>query len=85
MVQTVEFTLPELLERLHAGQIPVNAKVSVTYDDAATAAMPAPTDPTLLLFAQWAEEDAQTTPEQQAENARIYDEIERNGIPRVQV
>ena len=37
------------------------------------------------LFAQWAEEDAHMTPEEQAENDRIYAEIEQNGIPRVQI
>lgn len=35
------------------------------------------------LLAQWEQEDAQMTPEQQADNARIYAEIEREGIPRV--
>ena len=38
---------------------------------------------TLALFAQWEQEDAQMTPEKQADNARIYTEIEREGIPRV--
>lgn len=39
---------------------------------------------TKALFAQWAEEDAQLTEEEHAENERIYAEIEKNGIPRVQ-
>ena len=81
----LEFSLHELLERLHAGQIPIDAKVSVTYDDAIMPAPPAHKDPTLALFAQWAAEDAQMMPEQQAENDRIYAEIEQNGIPRVQL
>lgn len=38
-----------------------------------------------VLIAQWEQEDAQMTPEQQADNARIYAEIEREGIPRVRV
>ena len=40
---------------------------------------------TQALFAQWAEEDAQLTEEKRAENERIYTEIEKNGILRVQV
>lgn len=40
---------------------------------------------TQALFAQWAEEDAQMTDEERAENERIYIEIEKNGIPRVQI
>ena len=40
---------------------------------------------TQALFAQWAEEDAQLTEEERAENERIYTEIEKNGIPRVQI
>ncbi len=38
-----------------------------------------------FLFAQWEQEDAQMTPEQHADNARIYTEIEREGIARVRV
>jgi hypothetical protein len=37
------------------------------------------------LFAKWAEEDAHMTLEEQAENDRIYAEIEQNGIPRVRI
>lgn len=85
MVQTFELTLPELLERLHAGQIPMSAKVSVTFDDAAAPAVPTKKDPTLALFEQWANEDAQMTPKQQAENERIYSEIEKDGIARVRI
>jgi hypothetical protein len=40
---------------------------------------------TQALFAQWAEEDAQMTNEERAENERIYTEIEKHGIPRVQL
>jgi hypothetical protein len=42
-------------------------------------------DPTLALFAQWDREDTQLTPEEQAKNERIYVEIEKNGIPRIQI
>lgn len=40
---------------------------------------------TQALFAQWAEEDAQLTEEERAENERIYAEIEKNGISRVKI
>jgi len=40
---------------------------------------------TEALFAQWAEEDARMTQAERAENDRIYAEIEKNGIPRVQI
>ena len=40
---------------------------------------------TQSLFAQWAEEDAQMTEEERAKNERVYAEIEKNGIPRVQI
>lgn len=40
---------------------------------------------TQALFAQWAEEDARLTREERTENERIYAEIEKNGIPRVQI
>ena len=80
MIQTLEFTMPELLKRLKAGQIPMSAKVRVTYEEA-----PPQKDPTLALFEQWAKEDAALTPEQHAENKRIYSEIEQNGIPRVRL
>ena len=42
-------------------------------------------DEAWAMIDQWEKEDAQTTPEQQAENARIYAEIEKNGIPRVRI
>lgn len=37
------------------------------------------------LFAKWAAEDEQLTDEEREENDRIYGEIEKNGIPRVQI
>ncbi len=86
MLQTVEITLPELLERVRAGLIPMSAKAQVTYDDAVrTPSQDAERNPALALFEQWAQEDAQMTPEQHAENQRIYAEIEKNGIPRVRL
>ena len=78
MTRTLEFTLPELLKRLETGQIPMSAHVKVTYEDAAPQK-----DPTLALFDQWAKEDAVLTPEQRADNERIYSHIEQNGIPRM--
>lgn len=89
MLQTLEFSLPELLERVRAGQIPMSAKAQVTYDDAAlTAPVPteqSPAEVAAALFAQWEQEDVQRTPEEQADNERIYAEIETNGIPRVRL
>lgn len=88
MLQTIDISLPELLERVRAGQIPMSARAKVTYDDAAISeAQNAATNPNpaLALFEQWDKEDAQVTPEQQAENERIYAEIERNGIPRIRL
>jgi hypothetical protein len=89
--KTVEFTIPELLERLHAGQIPTDAKVQVTFEDAEAGAASHPAsnaakhDPSIALFAQWDEEDTRMTPEQRAENERVYAEIEANGIARVRI
>ncbi len=40
---------------------------------------------TAEMFAEWAEEDTRVTPEERAENDRVYAEIEKNGIPRTQV
>lgn len=40
---------------------------------------------TQSLFAQWAEEDARLTEAERTKNDRIYSEIEKNGIPRVQI
>jgi len=42
-------------------------------------------DSTQALFAQWAEEDEQLTDEEREQNERVYAEIEKNGIPRVQI
>src|SRR5579872_6077696 len=42
-------------------------------------------DTTQALFAQWAEEDEHLTDEQRQQNERVYAEIEKNGIPRVQI
>jgi len=36
------------------------------------------TDPMLALFAQWAEEDAQMTPEEIAEERRLWEQFEAN-------
>ena len=38
----------------------------------------APEDPTLALFAQWAQEDAQMTPEEIAEENRIWEQFQTN-------
>ena len=83
MRQTRDFTIPELLERLNAGQIPLTATAQVTFEEA-TPVLNGNNDPMLALFAQWEQEDA-ATPEQQAENKRIYAEIETNGIPRTRI
>lgn len=82
---TVEITLPELLKRVDAGQIPMDAKVRVTFDDAEAPSVQVTQDPTLALFEQWAIEDEQLTPEQEADNKRVYAAIETNGIPRVRI
>ncbi len=44
-----------------------------------------PDDATKALFAQWAEEDEQLTDDEREQNERVYAEIEKNGIPRVQI
>ncbi len=82
---TVEITLPELLKRLDEGQIPMDAKVRVTFDESVAPSVQVTKDPTLALFEQWAIEDEQLTPEQEAENKRVYAAIETNGIPRVRI
>ena len=86
MLQTLKLSLPELLERVRSGQIPPSAQVQVTYD-AATLAAPQTSalHAAVELFAQWEQEDAQRTPEEQADNERIYAEIETNGIPRTRL
>nr|WP_309697269.1 hypothetical protein [Armatimonas sp.] len=33
MTQTLEFTIPELIQKWNLGQIPTDAKVSVTFED----------------------------------------------------
>ena len=84
MTKIAELTLPELLERLNTGLIPMSAKVTVTYEDREKPST-AVQDPTLALFAQWERDDARLTLEEQQKNDRIYEEIERNGIPRVRI
>lgn len=37
-----------------------------------------PEDPTLALFAQWAQEDAQKTPEEVAEENRMWEQFQTN-------
>ena len=52
MTQTLEFTIPELIQKWNLGQIPTDAKVSVTFEDkkpttkAALAAAQRPSAPT---------------------------------------
>jgi hypothetical protein len=85
MVQTVEITLPELLERVRVGQIPMSAKARVTYDDAALPANgqqaapdAAPDDPTLKLFEQWDKEAEAMTPEELEAERRLFEQLENN-------
>lgn len=40
---------------------------------------------TLALFEQWRQEDAQMTPEERAQEAQMYAEIERDGYPRFNI
>lgn len=42
------------------------------------ASVHAPEDPTLALFAQWAQEDARMTPEEIAEENRTWEEFKTN-------
>ncbi len=46
---------------------------------------PHPNQAALELFAQWEREDALASEAERAEDARIYAEIEKNGIPRVRI
>jgi hypothetical protein len=41
--------------------------------------------PTQELFAKWAQEDALLTEAERAESDRIYAELEKAGIPRIQI
>jgi hypothetical protein len=83
MLQTIDISLPELLERVRSGEIPLNARACVTFD---AAALPNGEGKAALeLFAQWAREDAQATPAEIEEDRRIYEEIEKNGIPRIRL
>lgn len=89
MTQTTELTMQELLKRLNAGQIPMTAKVIVVYEETTPSLLDKNTraekNPALALFEQWEQEDNQTTPEEQAENDRVYAQIEQNGITRVRI
>ena len=85
MVQTLEFDVPELLRRLKAGQIPMSAKVRITFEEFSPSLPNAASDGDLSLFKRWEREEADVSVQDQAENDRIYAEIERNGIPRVQI
>ena len=71
----VEANLPETSEERLDSELRHPQEQNGTVSDASTQAM----------FAQWAQEDAQLTEEERAENERIYAEIEKNGIPRVQI
>ena len=42
-------------------------------------------DPTIALFAQWAKEDTNMTPEEQRKNRTLYARIEKNGISRTTI
>ncbi len=46
---------------------------------------PHPNQKTLELFAQWEREDALASENERAEDARIYAEIEKHGIPRLRL
>ena len=78
MLQTVELTLPELLKRWRAGQIPSNATVQVTFDDVAVAAPITPPDPALALFDQWQAEDANLTPGELEAERQLFEQFEHN-------
>ncbi len=79
MLQTMEFTLPELLKRWGAGQIPMNAMVQVTFDPATVSTEDeAGKDVTLALFEQWALEDAQMSAEELEADRRLYEQFEHN-------
>lgn len=79
MSQTISLTIPELLEQVNAGKIPLDAIVEVTLTNKQGK------DPTLALFEQWDEEDAHQSSEVQAENERVNSSIEQNGIPRSRI
>lgn len=92
MTQIPELTITELLKRLDAGQIPMSAKVTGVYEDVSFAAREEngkdtgdDKNPALALFEQWDKEDAEMTPEEQAQNERVYAQIAQNGVPRVRV
>ena len=42
-------------------------------------------DPTLALFAQWAEDDKELSTAELEKDQQIYAEIEKNGIPRTKI
>ena len=95
MVQTVEFSIPELLERIRQGRIPLTATAQVTFDEASLTndEQPSTAAPTteaersadLALFEQWARAGAASTPQERVENDRIYAEIEKTGISRAHI
>lgn len=68
MLQTVEISLPELLERVRAGQIPMSARAQVTYDVPAPqeATPPAPGEGSTMTEAEMEEE------------RRLFEQFERN-------
>lgn len=90
MHYVVEGTAAELFQKFQAGLIPPSAKVEVMWEEI-TVINPATKEPiisvdrTLALREQWKKQDAALTQEEQAEEDIIYAEIERNGIPRLQL
>ena len=83
--QVVEGTWEEIA--LHEGEFAASGKrlKVIILPEEPQSEVSSKEDPTLALFAQWDREDALMTPEEKAENDRIYAEIEKNGIPRVQL
>lgn len=70
MLQTIEISLPELLERVRLGQIPMSARAQVTYDAALAAPSPEPTPD--------APSDEATPEEELEAERRLFEQFEKN-------
>ncbi len=82
--ETQDEARPESLEEL-LKQIRQKYSVNRAATMERLAQLDAGRDKTLALFEQWKKEDALKTPEELAEEARMYAEIERDGYPRFNI
>lgn len=86
---TLEIPAPEFVKRFQSGEIPANARVTVTYEDQdrvraklhqwqrETNTQTSVATSTRELFRQWDEEDAAMTEEEKRAESRLWEEVEQ--------